>query len=420
MFHHSVHVIRDLSTKAASDGMGDELGERFARGEKLRLSDQRENYKQRIQEIWRRQLAALGGDSISSDQAVVATKDTNYSDAKEADQEKHEASSDEEDADFAAMMEMEMENTGNANRMVADHFRSDVGVLGIRSIGQSLDTEGLSQEARELAAFQRQREEERAIQEGLGQVAPGGDPKAKKKYKCIRRKVTKTNPDGTQVVTFEFIVHKEKVDTIIEKMRQKEENEKPKKKKKKSDGGEDVDESRCVGHAMFEDEDNFKSRGRRSTTKPSMKNEKNVRKKLSSPKKASHSKLTSSVKHKRDLVQEQRRQKRLKEKEEAEMYKSHVSGKGISARKKRGSVRDRMPHVILSDRFESIRAKVESRPHAGPFLKPVSRVYIPDYYEVSCCCCCFCCCCCLISRSSRYILRSHRSITSFFLHPDYI
>ena len=43
-FECSVHVIRDLSTKAASDGMGDEM-ERFARGEKLRLSDQRENYK---------------------------------------------------------------------------------------------------------------------------------------------------------------------------------------------------------------------------------------------------------------------------------------------------------------------------------------------------------------------------------------
>ncbi len=33
-----VHVIRDLSTKAASDGIGDGL-ERFARGEKMKLSD---------------------------------------------------------------------------------------------------------------------------------------------------------------------------------------------------------------------------------------------------------------------------------------------------------------------------------------------------------------------------------------------
>jgi len=366
-----VHVIRDLSTKAASDGMGDELGERFARGEKLRLSDQRENYKQRIQEIWRRQLAALGSDTLPSDQSTKVTKPPNNVDAKEAEKESAEASSDEEDADFAAMMEMEMENTGTANRLVADHLG---GVSGMRSMGR----EELSQEARELADFQRQQEEERAIKEGLGQAVLGGDYKAKKKFKVIRRKITKTNPDGTQVVTFEFIVNKEKVESILEKMKQKEENEKPKKKKKKTEGDEDVDESRCVGHAMFEDEDNVKSRGRRSI-KLLMKKEKVTDRKGTGPKKASHSKLSSAVKHKRDLA----RQKRLKEKEEAEIYKSHVSGKGISARKKRGSVRDRMPHVILSDRLESIRAQVEARPNANPFHKPVSRALFPHYYEVS-------------------------------------
>ena len=55
-------MIRDLSTKAASDGLGDDM-ERFARGEKLRISDQRQNYKQRVQEIWRRQVAALSADA---------------------------------------------------------------------------------------------------------------------------------------------------------------------------------------------------------------------------------------------------------------------------------------------------------------------------------------------------------------------
>ena len=64
-----VHVIRDLSTKAASDGMGDDM-ERFARGEKLRLSDQRQNYKERIQEISRRQIAALSSDAGSADLAA--------------------------------------------------------------------------------------------------------------------------------------------------------------------------------------------------------------------------------------------------------------------------------------------------------------------------------------------------------------
>ena len=265
-----------------------------------------------------------------------------------------------------------MANTGTANRLVADHLG---GGSGMRSMGQ----DELSQDARELADFQRQQEEERAIKEGIGQAVSGGELKAKKKFKVIRRKITKTNPDGSQVMTFEFIVNKEKVDSIMEKKKQKEENEKPKKKKKKIDGDEDVDESRCVGHAVFEDEDNVKSRGRRSI-KLSIKKERfSNRKGTTGPKKASHSKVSSVVKHKREQV----KQKRLKEKEEAEMYKSHVAGKGTSARKKRGSVRDRMPHVILSDRFESIRAKVDMRPNAQPFFKPVPRAVVPQYYEVS-------------------------------------
>merc|ERR1712063_89260 len=56
-----VHVIRDLSTKAASDGMGDGL-ERFARGEKLKLSEQKQIYRERIQVIWKRQIASLSND----------------------------------------------------------------------------------------------------------------------------------------------------------------------------------------------------------------------------------------------------------------------------------------------------------------------------------------------------------------------
>jgi|AntRauTorckE5430_2_1112549.scaffolds.fasta_scaffold01243_9 transcription initiation factor TFIID subunit 1 len=58
-----VHCIRDLSTKAASDNMGDGL-ERFARGEKMKLSDQKKIYTERIQEIWNRQKIALSEDSM--------------------------------------------------------------------------------------------------------------------------------------------------------------------------------------------------------------------------------------------------------------------------------------------------------------------------------------------------------------------
>merc|ERR1712154_104481 len=72
--------------------------------------------------------------------------------------------------------------------------------------------------------------------------------------------------------------------------------------------------------------------------------------------------------------------KRMKQQEEAELYKNHVK-KGTSNRKERGSARERMPHVVLSGRLESVRSEVEKRKNVGPFLKPVSRSMLPHYYE---------------------------------------
>jgi hypothetical protein len=53
-----VHVIHDLLTTSASDGMGDGL-EKFARGEKFKLSEQKQVYHKRIQVIRKREIAAL-------------------------------------------------------------------------------------------------------------------------------------------------------------------------------------------------------------------------------------------------------------------------------------------------------------------------------------------------------------------------
>jgi hypothetical protein len=188
-----VHVIRDLSTKAASDGMGDEL-ERFARGEKLRLSDQRQNYTQRIQEIWRRQVAALSADvgneaSARSDLVIgsanVATDMDGLSDADEEKGNGSNNSDSSDDDDFFAEMEMEMTNTGETNRLVS-------GLRGKNS--GTLDTHELSKDAREFAALQRQREEERVIQEGIDKKSGTfGIENPKSTFKVIRRKITKAS-----------------------------------------------------------------------------------------------------------------------------------------------------------------------------------------------------------------------------------
>ena len=74
--------------------------------------------------------------------------------------------------------------------------------------------------------------------------------------------------------------------------------------------------------------------------------------------------------------------KRKKEEDELDVYVSSAKRKGTSNRKERGSIRDRRPHIIFGEKLEAIRSAVESRPSAGPFLKPVSRKFIPRYYEV--------------------------------------
>lgn len=378
-----VHVIRDLSTKAASDGMGDEL-ERFARGEKLRLSDQRQNYTQRIQEIWRRQIASLtadaGNEVAARSDSVVGSNATDMDGVSDADEEKRGGSnndsdsSDDDDDDFFAEMEMEMTNTGETNRLVSG-FRG--------TCGGGLDSQELNKDAREFAALQRQREEERVISEGLNKKSiPLGIEKHK--FKVVRRKITKAHADGTHTISFEFIVNRDKVDAIIARMKHNEGDDKKRtdwKKKYKIDDHNDVDQrDRCVGQATFEDEDNIKAR---RPAKVKIKKETCViHRKAPGPKKASHFQMTSSLKHSREQAKENRKMKRIKQDEDADLYKSHVKGKGTSNRKERGSARERMPHVILSERFESVRNAVEGRPNVGAFLKPVPFEVLPQYYEI--------------------------------------
>ena len=169
--------------------------ERFARGEKMRISDQRQIYKERVQLIWRRQVAALSSDAgnellARSDMAIESVNDTIDADGgSDAAEEKADAndSDSSSDDDFLTEIEMEMTNTGEANRLVG----------GLRDKGTgALDTQELSKDARDFAALQRQREEDRAMQAGLDQKSASiVKDKQKKKYKVIRRKITKVCRD---------------------------------------------------------------------------------------------------------------------------------------------------------------------------------------------------------------------------------
>jgi hypothetical protein len=386
-----VHVIRDLSTKAASDGIGDGL-ERFARGEKMKLSEQKQMYRDRIQVIWKRQVAALSIDSsdgrASGGDGGAAAAEADEAAARPAQQKKEDVgkddSSESEDDDFAAEMEEEMMDRPEANQLVAAQARDSGGIGADASLGQlrnAAQDQDLSKDARELAALKRQREEERAAREGLSSLTPSKKPVVQHSLvnrKIVRKRITKTHPDGRQTTTFKFIAHPEEVGKIMARLNQQKAHEKPRRKEIPEYQADD----KQIGHAFFEDEDDFEysSRGRGSMLK---RRGAGRRARAGTATKAPPRKKEFQFgKLKNKVSKEQRIKKRKRDEEEAELYESVSKRKGTSNRKERGSIRARRPHVILADRLEAIRATIESRPSSGPFVKPVNRRQLPRYYEV--------------------------------------
>lgn len=393
-----VHVIRDLSTKAASDGIGDGL-ERFARGEKMKLSEQKKMYRDRIQVIWRRQITALamegtdrsgsgGADGMASSEAGGdAAAGTQAAELKSApDKEKDNSDSDsDDDDDLAAALEDEMMDRSEANQLVAAHAREQEGDGGLGQLRTAAQDQDLSKDAQELAALKRQREEERAAQQGLQSAKPGKDlmrasasNAAISNRKVIRKRITKTHPDGKQTTTFKFVLHPEEVGKILARIQQQTDDDRPRTRELTYEQGVD---DKPPGHAMFEDEDDFEysSRGRLHTHK---RRGGGRRRGGSAGRTAPRARSLQIGKLKTKVSKEERMKKRRREEDELDVYTTSAKRKGTNNRKERGSIRDRRPHVIFSEKLEAIRGAIESRPYAGPFVKPVNRRLIPRYYEV--------------------------------------
>jgi hypothetical protein len=159
------------------------------------------------------------------------------------------------------------------------------------------------------------------------------------------------------------------------------EEERPKTSEMKYEYSYGVDE-KPPGHAMFEDEDDFdySSKGRLiSNRRRGMNKKRSVGGRVvpSRPRTLQLGKLKTKI------SKEERMRKRKREEEELEVYVATAKRKGTNNRRReRGSIRERRPHVMFAEKLESIRASVEARPMAGPFLKPVNRRLISRYYEV--------------------------------------
>jgi hypothetical protein len=392
-----VHVIRDLSTKAASDGIGDGL-ERFARGEKMKLSEQKKMYRDRIQVIWRRQITALSmegtdranaggtdGDMPGADgegETAANAQAAQLKGTPDKDKDNSDSESDDDDDDLAAAMEEEMMDRSETNQLVAAHAREQEGDGGLGQLRAAAQDNDLSKDARELAALKRQREEERAAHEGLQSAKPSKEmlmtSSAVTNRKVIRKRTTKTHPDGKQTTTFKFVLHPEEVGKILSRLQQQTDDDRPRTRELTYEHGSD---EKPPGHAMFEDADDFEysSRGRLHTHK---RRGGSRRRGGTGGRGTPRARNLQLGKLKPKVNKEERIKKRKREEEELEVYATSAKRKGTNNRRERGSIRDRRPHVIFAEKLEAVRSAIESRPYAGPFVKPVNSRLIPRYYEV--------------------------------------
>lgn len=317
-----VHVIRDLSTKAASDGIGDGL-ERFARGEKMKLSEQKQMYRERISLIWKRETAALssenadgrGGDGGDAAPSEVADDSAARAAAQNKKEEaaKEDSDSESDDDDFAADLEEEMLDRTETNQLVAGQTGGDTSLGQLRNATQDAD---LTNDARQLAALKRQREEERAAREGLSALTPAERtaieiPKVNRKI--IRQRIMKTYPDGRQTITFKFVTQPQEVTKIMQRLTREDDVDNPSARRNYTRPDYMPDNEKPIGHAMFEDEDDFDftSRGRSAQKKKG-------RRAASGSRSTSRKKGLQFGKLKTKVSKEQRVKKRKREEDEME------------------------------------------------------------------------------------------------------
>lgn len=319
--------------------------------------------------------AGAGGEVVEAESAPGSEAQK-----KSADTEKEDSEDDSDDDDLEARLFDEMADGSEANQLVAAHARGGEGDGGLGQIRAATQDQDLTKDARELAALKRQREEERVAKEGL-KARPAVESFAPGVFaadrKVIRRRITKTHPDGRQTTTFKFILHPEEVGKIMARLQQDPESGPSRNFEAKYEHG--IDE-KPPGHAMFEDEDDFEysSKGRLQGGRRRGGN----RRKGADGRGAPRPRNLQIGKLKTKTSNEERMRKRKKEEDELDVYVTSAKRKGTSNRRERGPIRDRRAHVVFSSKLEEIRLDVESRPSSGPFLKAVNRKLIPRYFEV--------------------------------------
>lgn len=325
-------------------------------------------YTDRIKVIWNRQVAALSAQNDRGDGAGDDEIENNVAtNAAQRKAKEDESDSGSDDDFFEDELADEMTGQTKTNQLIASHI-GGTGQLRAATIDQDLN-----KDAQALAALKKEQEEARATKNSLMNMNSSNI--AATDRKVIRRKITKTQPDGRRTTSFKFITEPNEVGSIIAQLEQGEGSPRKLIMPLKT---EPNPEEKPPGHAMFEDEDNFdysskgRGAGKRKGTKRGRVNGRNPAR----PRSLQIGKLKKDK-----ATSEERKRKLQREEEEYHAYTVSSRQNGTNNRRERGSIRERRPHLQLSEKLEAIRHEVESRPNSTHFHKPVSMKLLPHYYE---------------------------------------
>lgn len=329
-------------------------------------------YTNRIKVIWNRQVAALSanndrGDGGGGDDDVENSGVANVAQRKSREDESDSGSDDE---DFADALADEMTDQKKTNQLIA----SQVGGAG--QLRTAIMDQELNKDAQALAALKKEQEEARATNEGfMNMNSTNVDGGVATDRKVIRRKITKTQPDGRRTTSFKFVIEPNEVGSIIARLEQGEGSQRKTIVPLHTEPNPD---EKPPGHSMFEDEDNFdySSAGRAGKRKGGTKRGRNNGRNPSKQRGLQIGKIKREK-----ATSDERKRKLQREEEEYHAYNVSSRQNGTNNRRERGSIRDRRPHLQLSEKLEAIRREVESRPLSTPFHKAVSMKIVPSYYE---------------------------------------
>lgn len=261
-----------------------------------------------------------------------------------------------------------MEVEGEKNELLRNRSDGE----NLRMIKNKAGSQDLA-DAGDLAVWRRNREENRVIPKAINEkgLRQSGANSRYVNKKVIRKKIIRTHPDGTQTVTFQFVVNcdEEAISTVAEKSTNKKTGGFGRQKKSKLP-------NHPMGHSLFEEDvtsirvipvrrkSASRGRGRRESDDDYI------------PHSASKSSFYSKGKGKKV------NKKRKRDEDDDDIYLRPAITKGSGSRKGKRSARESKPHAKMAEYLEGIRASCEKRPQSGPFHRPVDRVLIPKYYEV--------------------------------------